>query len=312
MSNLLDFLTQAQQSVVISFYIDNLISIFNGEELAESPIARPMGVCRITGGLAIATKVGVAYFKKLYLEKDDIFIYRQNFTKHNGMIDCHEIVSLNDRLIFANTLFSCLSSPSFEKDFEIVYQPGFIESVVPEDHAHLNGIAKDEKSIRFISCFSPTDSPGRKNWRHKPNNGCVWDVQADEPVITNLSIPHSPRFADNKLYVCESGKGRVIERHQDQLRAVGLGSFTRGLIVTSDFLIVGTSKIRDKAKNKSLHRDCLTTNKCGLHLIDRLTLKLIDSHYFEDKQEIFDLQFCDRNTYIFTANSKPFEHLHLL
>lgn len=309
---IIDFLIQLDKAIAISFYADHQLAIFNGEELIESPSRRPMGIAFTEGGMAVASKYGIDYYKKIHLAEDNQLFYRQTITKYMGRVDAHELVSSKNGLIFANTLFSCASVPEFSRDFAIAYKPSFINEPKPEDHSHLNGLAIVDGKLRFITCFLAEDNDGRKSWGNKPNQGCLWDIVTEQPVIENIALPHSPRFYDRSVYVCESGKGSVLVRTEDTLAIVGLNSFTRGLIVTDDYLLVGTSKIREAAKNKSLHREYLKTNKCGIHLIERRSLELVDSYYFENKREIFDIQLCERKTSIVTADSKIFNFLHFL
>ena len=67
---------------------------------------------------------------------------------------------------------------------------------------------------------------------------------------TGLSMPHSPRWHDDKLWVLDSGNGGlgVVDptsgRYQEVCRLPG---FTRGLDFAGPFAFVGLSQVRESA-----------------------------------------------------------------
>ena len=273
---LIDFLAQYQKAIAISFYQDRCLGVLSDSGLFESPIARPMGIAVVPNAVAIAFRHGISYFQKIITEESSF--YRQSATQYQGFVDGHELVTIKNVPILANTLFSCLSTVCLDKDFQPIYQPGFLnKKLVPQDLIHLNGIAKENDSLRYISCFSNVDNSEFKGWKNYPNSGCVWDVVGESLVIENLSLPHSPRIIDGDLWVCESGKGMVLRRRGDRLEVViNLNSFTRGMIAIDDFVLIATSKIRESRCNIQLDKQMLTENRCGIHLLDSKNLKLLD------------------------------------
>ncbi len=309
---LTEVLTKYKKAIAISFYQDRCLGVLNSSGLFESPIARPMGIAVVPNAVAIAFRHGISYFQKIVTETASF--YRQSATQYQGFVDGHELVTIKNVPILANTLFSCLSTVCLDKDFQPIYQPGFLnKKLVPTDLIHLNGIAKENDMIRYISCFSHVYNLEFKGWKNHPHCGCVWDVAGERLVISHLSLPHSPRIIDGDLWVCESGKGRVLRRRGDRLEVViNLGSFTRGMIAIDDFVLIATSKIRESRCNVQLDRQMLAENRCGIHLLDKNNLKLLDSYYFEDKKEIFDIQFIPEDYLIVTAEHPQFQFLHQL
>jgi uncharacterized protein (TIGR03032 family) len=302
-------------NLAISFYMDNSLAVLNWEteNLVEVPVQRPMGIGVTPTGLYLGSRYGVSWFERIYHCLEDKWLYRQNFTKYMGFIDCHELVIAYGKPIFANTLFSCVSFMASNKDFHLYSQPKFIKELRAEDNCHLNGIALEDGMPRYVTCFAPNNEPGFKSWKHKPLTGCVWDLASDRAVISDLALPHSPRVIDDDLFVCDSGRGSVLRRSGDKLEAIAnLGSFTRGMIATDDYLIIGTSKVREKAINPQIDKSKLTVNRCGLHVCDRHNFRLLESYYFQDKTEIFDFQLIPENHYIVSADSEPFKFIHLL
>lgn len=275
-------------------------------------MVRPMGICLIENGLVIAQRNGISVFGRVYVQQENHYIYRQELTKHTGYLDGHELVAQKGIPVLANTLFNCLSTISVDKDkdFEIFYQPGFVTKIAPEDLAHINGIAVDHGLVRYITCFSPT---GEKSWRKKPFTGCVWDVLQDKPVIENLALPHSPRVINGNLFVCDSGRGRVLMREGNKLKEViRLGSFTRGIATTNDYILVSTSKTRKNHRSKQVLEEYITKDQCAIHLFDAHSFEHLNSYIFEERQQIFDIQLIPENHIILTPDSKPFDFIHRL
>lgn len=295
--------------------MDNSLAVWNSttKDLVEVPVQRPMGIGITYSGLYLGSRYGLSWFERIYHALEDKWLYRQNFTKYMGFVDCHELVMAKGNPVFANTLFGCLSTAAAEKDFSIYFQPGFIQELRPEDNCHLNGIALEDGMPRYVTCFAPNNEPGFKSWKHKPLTGCVWDMVSDRAVISDLALPHSPRVIDGDLFVCDSGRGRVLRRSGDKLEAIAeLGSFTRGAIATDKYIVIGTSKVREGAVNPQIDKSKLTVNKCGLHFYCRKNFELVKSFYFEDKKEIFDFQLIPDNHYIISADSEPFKFVHIL
>ena len=59
-----------------------------------------------------------------------------------------------------------------------------------------------------MTALGETDAPG--GWReNKASGGILMDVETSEIVLTGLSMPHSPRWFEDRLWVLESGKGTL-------------------------------------------------------------------------------------------------------
>src|SRR5439155_19706169 len=99
---------------------------------------------------------------------------------------------------------------------------------------------------RYVTALGESDT--RDGWRaDKPRGGIVMEIPDGRVVARGLSMPHSPRWHDGRLWVLESGTGGVI--HVDPATGgrdtvVGLPGFTRGLALAGAYAFVGLSKIR--------------------------------------------------------------------
>jgi hypothetical protein len=84
---------------------------------------------------------------------------------------------------------------------------------------------------RFVTALGTSDT--RSGWRaNKRNGGVVLEVPSGATLSAGLSMPHSPRWHDGRLWVLESGSGGIghVElatgRYEEWARLPG---FTRGL-----------------------------------------------------------------------------------
>lgn len=74
-------------------------------------------------------------------------------------------------------------------------------------------------------------------------DGFLFDVASGHSVVTGLFAPHSPRYFDNAWTVCDSLRNSVVQVDAEghRKREAKLRSFTRGMAITDDYVIVGES-----------------------------------------------------------------------
>ena len=216
-----------------------------------------------------------------------------------GAIQCHEIAwgtteTGQPDLWIVNTLFSCLAGLDPRYSFVPRWRPPFISQLAAQDRCHLNGLAMRDGSPAFVTVMAPTDDP--RGWRTVRNDsGVVLDVASGEAVTTGLSMPHSPRWYDDDLFVLNSGLGRLkrvdpTTGHRDPVAA--LPGYARGLAFHRGLAFVGLSKIRETAifggAPIAAHHDQL---KCGVGIIELATGHTVATLQFANGvEEIFDVQ----------------------
>ncbi len=71
----------------------------------------------------------------------------------------------------------------------------------------------------------------------------MFDIASGRNVVTGLCAPHSPRYFDGAWTVCDSLRESVVQVDATgrRKREAKLRSFTRGLAVTDDYIVVGES-----------------------------------------------------------------------
>jgi uncharacterized protein (TIGR03032 family) len=155
-------------------------------------------------------------------------------------------------------------------------------------------MAMDGGTPRFVTVFGLSN--GRQGWRPgKLNGGCLIDVNSGEVVTHGLAMPHSPRIHNGRVWLLDSGTGRLvqIDPGNGKVETVAeLPGYTRGLAMAGPLAFVGLSRIREKSTFGGVpiaaHRDGL---KCGVAIIDLdagAPIGLLEFH--SGIEEIFDVQ----------------------
>ena len=138
---------------------------------------------------------------------DKVYVPRNMQT--TGNIDIHELgIRKNGRMVYINTRYSCLCEPDIKHSFKTVWKPDFISKLAPEDRCHLNGLAMVDGEPKYVSAVSRSDVvDGWRDRRH--DGGVIIDIESNEIMAEGLSMPHSPRWHDGKLWVLNSGSGEL-------------------------------------------------------------------------------------------------------
>lgn len=208
---------------------------------------------------------------------DACYVPRELFV--TGEIDAHDVGLLKDgRIIFVNTLFNCLATPSSRHSFTPLWKPPFISKIVKEDRCHLNGLAMEDGVPRYVTAVSKSDTID--GWRDRRNDGgIIIDVATGEIVIGGLSMPHSPRMYNGKLYALNSGTGELCwvepaaKAADSKLHAIAFcPGFVRGLGFHGKYAFVGLSKPRyERFEGLALDKKLAETDSepwCGVQVID--------------------------------------------
>jgi len=135
-------------------------------------------------------------------------------------------------------------------------------------------------------------------WRErKRTGGAIVHVPTGEVVHQGLAMPHSPRWHDGRLWVLESGRGRLItidpRRGMIEDEIATSSGFARGLAFLDRFAFVGTSMARETAQFGDLPILDEGTEglRCGIEIVDLATGRSAGRIEFEAGcRELFDVQ----------------------
>jgi uncharacterized protein (TIGR03032 family) len=223
---------------------------------------------------------------------DACFLPRGSHT--TGDVQIHEMAWVGRELWFVNTAFSCLATRSDDNSFEPRWRPWFVDRLMPGDCCHLNGLAVRDGKVRYVTALGETSEPG--GWRaNKRNGGLLIDVAANEVILRGLSMPHSPRWYRERLWLLESGEGTFgwVDLQTGRYEPiVQLPGFTRGLSFLGPLALIGLSQVRESAVFSGIPLvERLEERTCGVWVVHIETGQTVGFVKFEDAvQEIFAVE----------------------
>ena len=212
-----------------------------------------------------------------------------------GDIDIHELAwDCNNELWLVNTRFCCLCTLDAEHSFHPRWRPRFVSALAPEDRCHLNGLAIVDGRPKYVTALGETDTLA--GWReNKAKGGILMDIESNEILLRGLSMPHSPRWHQGKLWLLESGEGSLaqvdLERCTWQTVAQ-LPGFTRGIDFVGPLAFIGLSQVRESAVFSGIPLvDRAHERTCGVWVVNIETGQTVGFLRFEaGVQEIFAVQ----------------------
>jgi len=299
-------LTQANASLVVSTYQAGKLILLraNNESLNTHfvNLPKPMGVAFQNGRLSVGSGANVIdYFNMANVgakvepvnTHDGAFLPRR--THVTGDIDIHEMDFDNDNeLWIVNTKMSCLCTLDINHSIVPRWRPPFISGYDLTDRCHLNGLAMRDGEPKYVSALGTSDKPA--GWReNKAFGGMIMDIDSNEIITEGLSMPHSPRWYRDKLWVLESGAGQLItvdEKTGEKTVVAQVPGFCRGIDFIERYAIIGLSEVRETAVFAGLPlTEREQDRKCGVWIVDIESGDTVGYLVFSGGvQEIFSVQ----------------------
>jgi uncharacterized protein (TIGR03032 family) len=114
-------------------------------------------------------------------------------------------------------------------------------------------------------------------------------------LLRGLSMPHSPRWYQGRLWILESGKGSLawVDLEKEEVHTVAnLPGFTRGIDFAGPLAFIGLSQVRETATFSGLPlTENLEERTCGVWVVNIETGQTVGFVRFEaGVQEIFAVQ----------------------
>jgi uncharacterized protein (TIGR03032 family) len=223
--------------------------------------------------------------------------YIPRFATTTGDLDIHEVAVMSDgRIVFVNTLYSCLATLSQVHSFRPLWKPKFISKLAAEDRCHLNGLAMANGRPAYVSVVCRSDIVN--GWRdRRAEGGSIIDVNSGEVVTERLSMPHSPRLHDGRLWVLNSGTGHLgtvdlaAGRFEPHTFCPG---FLRGLDFHNGHAVVTLSLPRHSFAGLALDDELKRRDAepwCGVQIIDLRSGDVV--HWIRidgEIRELFDIR----------------------
>lgn len=283
----LSWMAEQQLSIALTTYqIGKLFCLglnANGElAVFERTFNRCMGLCSGSDGqvLYLSSLYQIWRFQNMLGPGDRadgydrLYVPQLGYT--TGDCDIHDMaVDADGQLVFVNTLFSCLATTSSTHSFRPLWRPPFISRLAAEDRCHLNGLAMRDGQPAYVTAVSTSDAAD--GWReHRSDGGVVIDVASNAIVATGLSMPHSPRWYQGRLWLCNSGTGEFgsIDLQTGRFEPLTFcAGYLRGVSFHGDYALLGTSKPRHNKTFTGLPLDeALSARnvepRCGIQVVN--------------------------------------------
>jgi uncharacterized protein (TIGR03032 family) len=289
--------------LVTTYQAGRVVMVRDGGDSLNShfrALPTPMGVAFNGRDLAIGTRSEIIVFQNQPAltarldppdRHDGCFVVRHRHS--TGDIRVHDLAWGDEGLWIVNTRFSCLATLDAEHSFVPRWRPPFVTGLAAEDRCHLNGLAVIDGAPKYVTVLGTTDEAG--GWRErKADGGAILDVPSGEIVSAGLSMPHSPRWHDGKLWVLESGRGKLAvvdpaTGARDDVAEVP--GFARGLTFVGRYALIGLSRVREHTfDGLPLTRDRTEPLQCGVWIVDTVTGEIAGHLAFTGfVQEIFEV-----------------------
>jgi uncharacterized protein (TIGR03032 family) len=188
-------------------------------------------------------------------------------------------------------------------------RPPFVTALAPEDRCHLNGLGVVNGQVRYVTALGETDAAG--GWRaNKKNGGILLEVPSGAVLLRGLSMPHSPRWHQGRLWLLESGTGTIgtVDTAAGRYEPIAaVPGFTRGLDFCGSLAFVGLSQVRETAVFSGIPlTERLTERTCGVWVVDLGTGRTVAFLKFEAAvQEIFAVQVVPQARFPDLINDDP-------
>jgi uncharacterized protein (TIGR03032 family) len=307
-----EFLNRLSSSLLVSTYQTGklICARHDGGQLNTHfrDFPRPMGLAVAPDRFAVGTRAEVLDYRNFPAvapkveprgKHDACFLPRnKHFT---GDIRIHEIAFAQGELWLVATNFSCLATLDAQHSFVPRWKPPFVSALTSEDRCHLNGLCVIDDEPRFVTALGETDVAG--GWReNKASGGVLIDIESGETVLRGLSMPHSPRWFDGRMWVLESGKGTISVADLDSgtvETVTELPGFTRGLLFAGGLAFIGLSQVRETATFGGLPlMERLDERLCGVWAVNPQSGQIAGFLRFEELvQEVFDVALLPGHRY---------------
>jgi len=299
-------LKQLGVSLLVTTYQANKLLVirehFGGLSILVRSFERPVGLACDGRRIALGTRDQVWQFRNapdLAPQVEPVGVHDACFIPRashvTGDIGVHEVAwggEKNDELWVVNTRFSCLCTMSPDYSFVPRWRPPFISALAPEDRCHLNGLCVVEGRPAFVTALGTTDTPG--GWRaDKKGGGVLLEVPSGEVVARGLSMPHSPRWYDGRLWLLESGRGVLVTvdpETGERTDVAGVPGFARGLAFVGPFAFIGLSQVREHVFDGLPLTGEGVDRNCGIWIVDLRSGSTVAWLKFEGNvQEIYEV-----------------------
>lgn len=214
-----------------------------------------------------------------------------------GTLYIHDLVLLNGEICVTVTGHNFLARISERGGWERIWWPACVDGLgrasFDQNYLQLNSIARGRSPETSVFTAFSDETSGPKPWKagYGPRGrGVVFDGGTRQPIVRDLTCPHSARFREERIWLCNSGYGEVGLVEGGAFQPVArVAGFTRGLAFAGDYAFVGLSKVIDFYEPYAPGLDPKTT-RCGIVAVDLRTGEAVASLVWPEGYQIYDVQ----------------------
>ena len=300
-----EILQKAGISVLVSTYQAGKLILLRANSTLNThfvSIVKPMGMAFSGSRLSVGTANQVwDYFNMQAVaakiqpvnKHDACFIPRRLHI--TGDIDIHEMAfDKENTLWLINTRMSALCTLDLNYSVVPEWRPPFVDAYDLSDRCHLNGLAMKNGKPVYVTALGKTNTPA--GWRkNKATGGILMNIETNEILCQGLSMPHSPRWYQDKLYVLESGAGKICTinpENGEKTTIAEVPGFCRGIAFLGPYAFIGLSQVRETAVFAGLPlTKRFPERHCGIWIIDLRNGNTVGMLQFDaGVQEIFAVE----------------------
>lgn len=225
-------------------------------------------------------------------------------TIHPGAMYIHDLAHIGGRL-YANCVGqNAVAEMGEAGEHRLIWWPRCVERrgrpVIDANYIQLNSIANAE-SIEDSFFTASTDRISRRRPGHVnfpvDRRGVLFSGATREVVVRGLTRPHSARVHDGRVYIDDSGYGRLVvaDKNGGIETVTELPGWTRGLCVhPRGVALVGTSRIIPRY---SRYAPGLTAerSRCALHAVELSSGRVLGSLTWHSGNQIFAIDWIPRS-----------------
>ncbi|MCU0431169.1 MAG: TIGR03032 family protein [Cytophagaceae bacterium] len=242
-------------------------------------------------------------------------LYTPRATYYTGTVDLHDLHFGTEGLWGVNTSFSCLCLINDDYSFIPKWKPNFINELISEDRCHLNGLAMLNGKPKYVTALGTGNK--FQSWREDITNGGVLiDIETNEMILKNLSMPHSPRMHNGELYLLQSASGEIIKFNPETktIKVIKkFEAFVRGMAIHGDYMFVGVSKPRANSSTFAKLPFASNPLNAGIIVLHLPTKSIAGEMVFQTSvDEIYDVQIIPNSNSVGILNTLNEVHRYSL
>ena len=229
--------------------------------------------------------------------RDGIFEPR-DIQFYPGNMRLHELYyhrNLNSMLANA-TGWNCICHVGINGRLSRKWQTPLTGQKDTNHRVHLNSIGHDTTSgAMYYSAFSEKPLQWDAD-KALDKSGVIFNESSNDVVCRGLTAPHSVRWHDGKLWVCDSGYGTFgyVDDCGVYQGVCKFNGWTRGLHFENDVAFVGVSRvILDKARQYAPGLEGNGNTECAIYAFDVQKGVVLQSVKWPNAYHIFDIAAID-------------------